>query len=60
VQTLTTTGTPTGGTVPLSFDGRSTTVAFNASAAAVQTALEGLPNIGTGNVVCGGGPLPTA
>jgi hypothetical protein len=59
VQTLTTTGTPTGGTVPLSFDGRATTVAFNSSAAAVQTALEGLPNIGTGNVVTGGGPLPT-
>jgi hypothetical protein len=60
VQTLTTTGTPTGGTVPITFDGRPTTVAFNASAAAVQTALEALPNIGTGNVVTAGGPLPTA
>jgi hypothetical protein len=59
VQTLTTTGTPTGGTVPLSFDGRATTVAFNAAAAAVQAALEALPNIGTGNVVCAGGALPT-
>jgi hypothetical protein len=58
VQTLTTTGTPTGGTVPLTFDGRSTSVAFNASAAAVQSALEALPNIGAGNVACAGGPLP--
>jgi hypothetical protein len=59
VQTLTTTGTPTGGTVPLTYDGRATTVAFNAAAAAVQAALEALPNIGVGNVVCAGGPLPT-
>lgn len=59
VQTLTTTGTPTGGTLPLSYDGRATTVAYNASAAAVQSALEALPNIGTGGVVCAGGPLPT-
>lgn len=60
VQTLTVTGAPTGGTVPLSYDGRSTTVPFNATAAAVQTALEGLGNIGTGNVACAGGPLPAA
>jgi hypothetical protein len=59
VQTLTTTGTPTGGTVPLSYDGRSTTVPFNATAAQVDTALEALPNIGTGGVTCAGGSLPT-
>jgi hypothetical protein len=59
VQTLTVTGTPTGGSLTLSLDGRPTaTIAFNAAASAVQSALEALPNIGTGNVVCAGGPLP--
>lgn len=59
VQTGTMTGTPTGGTVRLTYDGRRTaTIAYNAAAAAVQTALEALPNIGTGGVVCGGGPWP--
>jgi hypothetical protein len=60
VQTVTTTGTPTGGTFTLTFEGRTTaTIAFNATAAVVQAALEALPNIGTGNVLGGGGPLPT-
>jgi hypothetical protein len=60
VQTVTTTGTPTGGTFTLTFEGRTTaTIAYNASAAVVQAALEALPNIGTGNVLAGGGPLPT-
>jgi hypothetical protein len=60
VQTVTTTGTPTGGTFTLTFEGRTTaTIAYNASAAVVQAALEALPNIGTGNVLGGGGPLPT-
>lgn len=59
VQTLTITGTPTGGTVTLSFYGESTgTIAYNASAGTVQTAFEALPNIGTGNVTAGGGPWP--
>lgn len=61
VQTLSLTGTPTGGSVTLKYDGRTTaTVAFNAAASAVQTALEALPNIGTGGVVCAGGPFPAA
>jgi hypothetical protein len=59
VQTLTMSGTPTGGTTTLTYDGRTTgTIAYNAAAAAVQTALEALPNIGTGGVTCGGGPWP--
>jgi hypothetical protein len=59
VQTLTITGTPTGGTFRLSFRSVTTgTIAFSATAAAVQAALEALSTIGTGNVVCTGGPLP--
>ncbi len=54
-------GTPSG-VFGVTFDGANTvtTLATNASAAAIQAALEALPNIGTGGVVCGGGPLPTA
>jgi hypothetical protein len=61
VQSLTVTGTPTGGTFKLAFrDAVTATIAHNAAAAAVQAALEALPTIGTGGVVCAGGPLPTA
>jgi hypothetical protein len=59
VQTLTITGTPTGGTFRLSFRSVTTgTIAYNATAAAVQAALEALSTIGSGNVACAGGPLP--
>ena len=59
VQTLTITGVPTGGTIALTYDGRTTTaIAYNATNAAVQSALEALPNIGTGGVVVTGGPWP--
>jgi hypothetical protein len=59
VQTLTVTGTPTGGGFTLSFGGQTTgSIPFNATAAAVQTALTALGSIGAGNVVCAGGPLP--
>lgn len=58
VQTLT--GTPSG-TFTLTYDGATTTsLATNAAAAVIQAALEALPNIGTGGVVCTGGPLPSA
>lgn len=60
VQTITTTGTPTGGTFKLSFEGILTaSIAFNSSAAALDTILEALPNIGSGGVACAGGALPT-
>jgi len=55
-------GTPSA-VFSLIFDGAQTTVgglATNAAAAAVQAALEALPNIGTGGVVCAGGVLPAA
>lgn len=59
VQTLTITGTPTGGTFKLSFKGiKTAAIAYNANAATVQAALEALISVGTGNVLCGGGALP--
>lgn len=59
IQTVTITGSPTGGTFTLSFKGQTTAgIAFNATAAAVQSALEALSTIGAGNVLGGGGPLP--
>lgn len=60
VQTLSTTGTPTGGTFTLSYNGQTTAaIAFNAAASAVQSALRLLPGL-TGTVItAGGGALPT-
>lgn len=59
LQTVTITGTPTGGTFTLSWDGATTAaIAYNAAAAAVQAALEALPNILPGDVTVGGGPGP--
>lgn len=59
VQTITITGAPTGGTFTLSFKGYTTTpIAFNATAAVVDTALEALASIGTGGVTVTGGPGP--
>lgn len=58
-QTLTITGSPTGGTFTLTFEGQTTDpIAYDATAAAVQAALEGLSTIGAGNVAGGGGALP--
>lgn len=58
-QTVTITGTPTGGTFTLTWNGETTaTIAHNATAAAVQTALEGLSQIDPGDVIVGGGPGP--
>lgn len=54
VQTLTITGTPTGGTFSLSYDGTvvASAVAYNASGATLQTALESF--FGVGNVTVSG------
>ncbi len=58
-QTVTITGTPTGGTFTLTLDGETTAgIANNANAAAVQTALEGLSNVTSGDVTVTGGPGP--
>lgn len=59
VQTITITGTPTGGTYTLTFSGQTTAaIAYNAAAADVQSALEALSNIGVGDVTAAGGPHP--
>lgn len=51
IQTATVGGSPTGGTFRLALDGKPTAaLAYNASAAVVQAALEALPNVGAGNV----------
>lgn len=59
VQTVTITGTPTGGTFTLTYNGQTTAgIAFDAAAAAVQSALEALSNLAPGDVTVGGGPGP--
>lgn len=59
VQSLAITGTPTGGTFTATYSGQTTaSINHNATAAAVQTALENLSNIAVGDVACTGGPLP--
>mgnify|MGYP001560029233 CR=1 FL=1 len=60
-QTITITGTPTGGTFTLTWDGKTTAgIAFNASAATVVSALEALSNIDVGDVSATGGARPGA
>ncbi|MFF8610782.1 hypothetical protein ACF06X_33290 [Streptomyces sp. NPDC015346] len=55
VQTLTVTGAPTGGTFTITFTGQTTAaIAYNATAAAVQTALEALSNVNPGDIVVTG------
>lgn len=57
VQTVTITGTPTGGSFTLTYGGNTTgAIAYNATAGAVQTALRALPN--TQDAVVAGGPGP--
>lgn len=59
VQTITITGSPTGGTFTLTYDGQTTAaIAYNAAAAAVESALEALSTVGSGNVTCTGGAFP--
>lgn len=50
VQTISLTGSPSGGTFTLTHDSNTTSgLAYNAAAATVQSALEGLTSIGAGN-----------
>lgn len=59
VQTITVTGSPAGGTFTLRWQGQTTgNLNYNDAAAAIQSALEGLSNIGAGNIaVSGSGPF---
>lgn len=55
VQTISITGTPTGGTFTLTYDGQTTSaIAYNADAATVQAALVALSNLASGDVVITG------
>jgi hypothetical protein len=59
VQKVTITGSPTGGSFTLTFSGQTTSaIAYNATAATVQTALQALSSIGSGNATVTGGPGP--
>jgi hypothetical protein len=59
VQTVTVTGSPTGGNYTLTFDSVTTAnIAYNANAAAIQSALEALSNVEPGDItVTGSGPF---
>lgn len=60
VQTLTESGSPTGGSCTVAYGGQtSATIAFDATAATIQTALENMSSIRKGNILTGGGPLNT-
>lgn len=55
VQSATISGTPTGGTYTLTFNGQTTApIAYNANAAAIQAALVALSNLNSGDVVVSG------
>lgn len=55
VQTVTISGTPTGGTFTLTFRGQTTSaIAYNAASGAVQSALQALSTIGSGNATVTG------
>lgn len=56
VQVITLTGTPTGGTFTIYGNGNSQTVAYNAAAAAVQTAVRALGGPFSAATVTGSGP----
>lgn len=59
IQTIAITGTPTAGSFTLTFVGETTApIAFDATAAVVDAALEALSLIDPGDVTCTGGPLP--
>ncbi|MEQ8852850.1 LamG-like jellyroll fold domain-containing protein [Gimesia sp.] len=59
IQTITSPNNPSGGTFRLKFVGEWTgNIAYNASAATIETALLALVSIPAGAVSCGGGALP--
>ena len=59
VQRISISGSPAGGTFTVTWSGQTTAaIAFNATAATVQAALEALSNIDVGEVACSGGPFP--
>ncbi|MHC4464083.1 MAG: flagellar hook-basal body complex protein [Planctomycetota bacterium] len=61
LQTLTADGLATGGTFTLTYNGQTTAaIAFDATTAQIQTALNALSTVGTDEIVVGGTGLDTA
>lgn len=61
VQTVTITGTPTGGSYTLTFEGQTTAaIPFDATAVHVRNALRALNNVANDEVTATGGPQPGA
>ena len=61
VQTLTPTSVATAGTFTLTYDGQTTAaINYDASTAQIQTALEALSNVNTGDITVGGTELSVA
>jgi coat protein Gp5 len=59
VQTVTITGTPTGGSFTLTYEGKTTAaIAYNATAAQVRTALIAGTDLTANQISAAGGPLP--
>lgn len=59
VQTLTVTGTPTGGNLVVNYEGETAQIAFNSTAAAAQAALNAMNSVAAdGGVTVTGGSLP--
>jgi len=58
VQTLSITGSPTGGTFTIYVMNQPLVIAYNASAATIQTNVQALAGVGSGNITCTGGNLP--
>lgn len=59
VQTVSISGSPTGGSFTLTSGGQTTAaISYNATAAQVQSALQSLSSINANNIICSGGPLP--
>jgi hypothetical protein len=60
VEAITKSGTVTGGTFTITYSGQTTSaIAYNATAATIQTALEALSNLAPGDVFVSGGPIST-
>jgi hypothetical protein len=59
-QTITKSGTVTGGTFTITYSAQTTSaIAYDATAATIQTALEALSNLAPGDVEVYGGPIST-
>ena len=60
IQALTPSGTISGGTFTITYSGQTTSaLAYNSTAAQIQTAMQALSNTGADTVLCTGGPINT-